>query len=388
MKIPLSYSYRNLWNRRLTTVLTLSGRARVVFVLAGILMLAEGLQKTRAVTGSPENVVVIRKGATSEVMSGVERDKAALLEALPQVAPGPGGGRLLAKELVVLVCLPKKGSGAPTNVTIRGVGPDSLALRPQVRLTQGRPPRPGSSAIMTGSSVARKFHGTGLHEHLRFALRDWTVVGVFDAGSTGFNSEIWGDADTLMQAFRRPVYSSVIFRLRSPGDFAEVRSRIDGDPRLSLEAKRESAYYAEQSEMMARFLRILGYSLTVIFSVGAVMGAMITMYSAVASRTGEIGTLRALGFRRRGILAAFLLESVFLGLLGGVAGLAPAAFLQLLTVSTMNFQSFSDLTFRFTLTPAIALTAVVFALLMGLAGGLFAAVRASRMRITEALREA
>jgi putative ABC transport system permease protein len=388
MAIPFSYSYRNLWNRRLTTSLTVAGMALVVFVFAAILMLAEGLQKTLTTTGSWDNVVVIRKGSTSEVMSGIERDKSSLLETLPQIAPGPGGRNLLARELVVLICLRKEQSGSPSNVTIRGIGDLSLDLRPQVRIVEGRRPRPGAYEIMAGSGIARQFDSVRLNRSLRFALRDWRVVGIFDAGGTGFSSEIWGDVDTLMQAFRRPVYSSVVFRLRSPGDFEAVRSRIEGDPRLSLEAKREVRYYEEQSEIMAKFLRILGYSLTVIFSIGAVMGAMITMYSAVATRTSEIGTLRALGFRRREILAAFLMEALFLGLFGGLAGLVPASFMQLLTVSTMNFQSFAELSFRFALTPGIALGSVGFALLMGLVGGVFPAARAARMKITEALREA
>jgi len=388
MAIPLSYSYRNLWARRLTTVLTLSGMALVVFVFATILMLAAGLEQTLVSTGSRDNVLVIRKGSTSEVVSGVEREKAALVETLPQIALGPAGRRLVAKELVVLITLPKRGSEKPSNVTIRGVGGASLLLRPQVRLLKGRAPRPGSTEIMVGAGIAKRFSGVGLDSSLRFALRDWRVVGIFDAGHTGFSSEIWGDAEQLMQAFRRPAFSLVLFRLRAPADLDEAVSVIGKDPRLSLEAKREDRFYEEQSEMMALFLRILGYSLTTIFSIGAVIGAMITMYSAVANRTSEIGTLRALGFQRRGILAAFLAESLFLGLIGGTVGLALSSGMQFFTISTMNFQSFAELAFRFTLTPEIVLEAVGFSVFMGLIGGLAPAVRASRMKITEALRAA
>ena len=388
MAIPIFYSYRNLWTRRLTTVLTVSGMALVVFVFATILMLAAGLEKTLVSTGSEENVLVIRKGSTSEVMSGIERDKAAILEALPQIAVGPGGQRLVARELVVLITLPKRGGDKPANVTVRGIGGASLLLRPQVRITQGRAPRPGSTEIMVGASIAKRFSGIGLDSNLRFALRDWRIVGVFDAGNTGFSSEIWGDAEQFLQTFRRPVFSSVLFRLRSSSEFSQVRSAIGGDPRLALEAKRENRFYEEQSEMMTLFLRILGYALTTIFSIGAVIGAMITMYSAVASRTSEIGTLRALGFQRRGILAAFLAESLFLGLIGGLVGLGLSSFMQLVTISTMNFQSFAELAFSFTLTPEIVLEAVGFSVLMGLVGGLAPAVRASRMRITDALRAA
>jgi ABC-type antimicrobial peptide transport system permease subunit len=191
-----------------------------------------------------------------------------------------------------------------------------------------------------------------------------------------------------MQAFRRPVYSSVIFRLNDSSQYQRVKENIETDPRLTLEAKRENSYYAEQSEMMAKFLRILGTSLTIIFSLGAIIGAMITMYAAVANRTPEIGTLRALGFRRTAILMAFLLESVALGLIGGLMGLFFASFLQLITISTVNFQTFSELAFSFALTPSIALRSLLFALIMGLVGGLLPAFRASRLKIVDALRSA
>ena len=217
-------------------------------------------------------------------------------------------------------------------------------------------------------------------------MRNWTVVGVFDAGNTGFNSEIWGDVDQLMQAFRRPVYSSVIFRLRDSSGFDSVRERIEHDPRLSLEAKRETRFYADQSEAMTKFLRILGITLTIIFSLGAVIGAMITMYAAVANRTTEIGTLRALGFMRSSILAAFILESLFLGLLGGMVGLFFASFMQLVTISTMNWQTFAELAFGFNLTFEIAWKSLLFSLFMGFAGGLLPAARAAGMNIVAALR--
>jgi ABC-type antimicrobial peptide transport system permease subunit len=246
--------------------------------------------------------------------------------------------------------------------------------------------KPGSSEIIAGQSIAKRFRGGGLGEVLRFGMRDWTVVGIFDAGNTGFSSEIWGDVDQLMQAFRRPVYSSLIFKLKDSSEFEAVKKRIEADPRLTLEAKRESRYYEEQSEMMAMFLKILGISLTAIFSLGAIIGAMITMYASVANRTAEIGTLRALGFHSMNILAAFLAESLLLGFIGGCAGLFFASFLQLFTISTLNFQTFSELAFTFSLTFSIIYKALLFALFMGFVGGLLPAFRASRMKIVEALR--
>jgi len=386
MVIPFSYTLRNLWTRRLTTALTLAGMALVVFVFAAILMLAEGLQKTLVETGSFDNVVVIRKGAVSEVQSGVARDQAAVVETEPEIDLGPEGKPLFAKELVVLVTLPRRVTGHPGNVVLRGIGPASLVLRPQVKLVTGWLPKPGSLEMMAGSSIAQRFQGGGLNETLCCGMRDWRIVGVFDAGNRGYSSEIWGDADQLMAAFRRPAYSSVIFRLRNSGAFAQIRTRLEKDPRLTVEVKREAKYYAEQSEVMAKFLRILGLTLTLIFSLGAMIGAMITMYAAVANRTGEIGTLRALGFQRRNILTAFLMESLLLGLLGGVVGLFLASFMQLITVSTMNFQTFSELAFSFTLTPEIIYQSLLFALIMGFVGGVLPAVRASRMQIVDALR--
>jgi len=388
MAVPLSYSFRNLWTRRLTTVLTASGMALVVFVFTSILMLAQGLQTTLVETGSYENVIAIRKGSSTEVQSGVDRLQASILETMPEAATVADGERLVAKEVVVLITLPKRGSSRPSNVMIRGVSRASLALRPQVRLIDGRLPRPGSSEIIAGQGVAKRFQGAGVGETLRFGTRDWMVVGIFDAGNTGFNSEIWGDADQLMQAFRRPVYSSVLLKLHDAALFDQVRTRIESDPRLTVEVKRENRYYLDQSEMMAKFLRILGISLTVIFSLGAIIGAMVTMYAAVATRTTEIGTMRALGFQRRSILAAFLFEALLLGLIGGGAGLLFASLMQFLTVSTVNFQTFSELAFRFTLTPSIAAWAMGFSVVMGFIGGFLPAVRASRMNIIEALRSA
>jgi ABC-type lipoprotein release transport system permease subunit len=386
MAIPFSYSFRNLWTRRLTTVLTASGMALVVFVFAATLMLATGLRKTLVETGSPDNVVVIRKASQSEVQSGVDRSQAALVETQPEIALGTDGRQLLAKEIVVLISLPKRGTDKPSNVVIRGVSPASLALRPQVRLIEGHMPRPGSSEVIAGQSVSKRFKGGGIGETLRFGMRDWSVVGTFDAGTTGFSSEIWGDADQLMQAFRRPVYSSVLFRLRDTSEFPKVKERIESDPRLTVEAKRETQYYSDQSEMMATFLRIMGMTLTIIFSLGAVIGAMITMYATVANRTAEIGTLRALGFRRRSIMIVFLLESLLLGLVGGLAGIVVSSFLQLFTISTVNWQTFSELAFSFTLTPDIIVQSLAFSLIMGLVGGVLPAFRAARMNIVEALR--
>ncbi|OIN94663.1 MAG: multidrug ABC transporter permease [Deltaproteobacteria bacterium CG1_02_45_11] len=386
MMIPFSYIFRNLLARRLTTVLTAFGMALVVFVFAAALMLAAGLQKTLVATGSHDNAVVIRKGSEAEVQSGIERLQASIIETQPEVARGTDGRLLAARELVVLITLPKRWTDQPSNVVIRGISEKSLDIRPQVKLAEGRMPKPGTAEIITGRSIAKRFRGGGIGETLHFGRREWTVAGIFEAGNTGYSSEIWGDVNQLMQVFRRPVYSSVIFKLRNSSEFEKVAARIENDPRLTLEAYRETHYYRKQSEMMAKFLRILGISLTLIFSIGAVIGAVITMYAAVANRTSEIGTMRALGFQRRNIIAAFLLESFILSCGGGITGLFFAAFLQLFTISTLNFQTFSELAFSFTMTPEIFSEALGFSLVMGFAGGVLPAIRASRMNIVEALR--
>jgi len=384
--VPFSYNLKNLWTRRLTTALTIGGMALVVFVFSAVLMLAEGLKKTLVATGSPDNVVFIRKGSDSEIQSGIERLQASTIETEPEIAMDDSGRKLVAKELVVVIVLPKRGTNKGSNVIIRGTSESSLLLRPQVKIVQGRLPRPGSSEIMAGISIANRFKGGAIGETLRFGMRDWNVVGIFDAGNTGFSSEIWGDVDQLMPAFRRQSYSSVIFKLRDSSEFEALKQRIERDPRLTVEAMRETRYYEKQSEMMAKFLRILGISLTIIFSLGAIIGAMITMYATVANRVSEIGTLRALGFRRTSILGAFLMEALLLGFFGGAFGLFVSSFLQLFTISTMNFQTFSELAFSFTLSFTITAQAMGFALIMGFAGGLLPAIRAARMNIVEALR--
>jgi ABC-type antimicrobial peptide transport system permease subunit len=234
--------------------------------------------------------------------------------------------------------------------------------------------------------VARQFAGVELGRALSVAQRQWQVVGIFDAGRTAFDSEIWGDAEQLAQAFRRGGWSTVIAELDSPQAFDALLAAVEADPRLTVEVKRERQFYEDQSRALAGFLRVLGLTLSVVFSLGAVIGAAITMYASVATRTAEIGTLRALGFARRSILAAFLLESLLLALAGGVAGLAAASLLQALPISTTNFQSFSELTFSFALTPPTVAASLVFSLAMGLVGGFLPAVKAARMRIVDALR--
>ncbi|MFH0822845.1 MAG: ABC transporter permease [Pseudomonadota bacterium] len=386
MTVLLSYGVRNLRARMFTTALTASGMAMVTFVFTAVLMLAEGLERTLADTGSPDNVVILRRSAETEVSSIISRYEAAQIEVGPEPDHTVQGEPMISKESVVLVTLPKKNSPKPTNVVVRGVGPWSVRLRPQVRLKSGRMFRPGSHEIIAGSSAARRITGLELNGELRFALREWRVVGIFDAADTAFDSEIWGDADQLMDAFRRNSYSAMIVRVSGPGSFDRLKKRIENDPRMTVQAKREIAFYREQSEVMTKFIRILGIVTTGFFSFGAILGAMVTMYTAVANRTKEIGTLRALGFSRAGVLSSFLAESVFLGVLGGGVGVAASSLLQLVTISTLNWETFSELAFGFTLTGGIAAYAIGFSAFMGFIGGLVPAWTAARLKIVDALR--
>lgn len=386
--VPLSYIARNLWVRRVTTVLTAGGMALVVYVFATVLMMSEGIRSTLVATGQADNVMVLRKGAGAEINSGISRGQAAILGTLPGIATDARGRPLISAESVVLISLPKRSNGKPSNATVRGTSAAGVQLRPGVKIVEGRMFRPGTSEIVVGRATAAGFAGIDLGASLRFAGRDWQIVGRFDAGGSGFDSEIWGDADQMGQAFRRNGFSIVVFRLADSGTFEATRQRIDDDPRLSLEAKPEVRFYAEQSEALASFINILGLSLAVIFSIGAVVGAMITMFAAVASRIAEIGTLRALGFRRGAVLTAFLAESLLLAALGGVLGLAAASGMQAVDVSTTNFQTFAELAFRFVLTPTIAWQSMGFALVMGVVGGFIPAWRAARLQIVDCLRAA
>jgi ABC-type antimicrobial peptide transport system permease subunit len=388
MPIPLAYSVRNLWTRKLTTALTAGGMALVVFVFTAVLMLDEGLKQTLVATGEADNILVTRRGSGTEVQSTVDRTQAAIVESQPELAAAANGAPLVSRELVVLIALPKLGSGVPTNVTIRGIGVHGLELRPQVRIREGRMPRPGTTEIMVGQSIAERFDGAGLGRTLRFGGREWSVVGVFDSGGAGFDSEIWGDAEQLVQSFRRQTYTSLVARLADASSFDAIKARLEADPRLTLEVKRERVFYEEQSRVLSNFISYLGLTLSVIFSVGAMIGAMITMYAAVSNRTNEIGALRALGFRRSSILGAFLAESLALALVGWLVGLAMSSVMTLVRISTMNLQSFAELAFSFTLTPDIVWKSLGFALLMGFLGGFLPALRAARMKIVDALRAA
>lgn len=388
MALLLAYSLRNLQERKLTNLLTATGMALVVFVYAAVLMLDSGLKQTLVATGEDSNVIFVRRSAEVEVQSLVDRLQSRIIESQPEIITGAEGAPLVSKEVAVLIALPRRGARQASNVLIRGVGPAALAVRPQVRLAEGRMFRPGSNEIVIGSALAGRFEDVEIGSSLRFVHREWKIVGRFDSGGSGFDSEIWGDGEQLMQSFRRDFFSSVTVRLADRCSFDALKARLEADPRLTIEAKRERIFYEEQSRLLSGFIQMLGITLSAMFSLGAVIGATITMYAAVASRRVEIGVLRALGFRRSRILIAFVVEALLLALIGWVFGMSFASLMTQVKISTFNFTSLSELAFRFVLTPQIVLESLVFALAMGFLGGFLPALRAARMKIVEALRVA
>jgi len=390
MKIPLKYILRNLASRKLTTGITLFGIGLVVFVFAAVLMMAYGVQRTLVSTGSENNIIVARKAANGEISSIIMREAGNIILSMDQVARDADSKPLATTDVVVVINLPKVGLGGLTNVTVRGVSGGAFQIRPSVKLVEGRMFQWGAREIIVGSASARRIAGAQIGSTIKFGGDHWTIVGRFDAGGNGFDSEIWGDVDQLQAAFgRQGAYSTVTVRLRSPQDMESFKETFAKDNRLQqYEPKPERKFFEEQSETMAMFIRILGIVITSIFSIGSAIGAMITMYAAVANRTVEIGTLRALGFRRRNILTAYLVESLALALIGGGVGLFFASFLQFFTISTINFDSFAELAFSFALSPKIIVYSMLFALAMGFIGGFLPAVRAARLNIVNALRSA
>lgn len=393
MGIPIIYNIRNLWVRKVSTLLTVGGVALAVGVLLTVMMLVEGLRHAFEKNGSADNAIVLRKNSQSETMSGLGRDTVNLLRTLPEIASGPDGRPQVAGEVVVGVNLLRRGqtdARSGSNVTVRGIEPSSLALRGHVRVVEGRAPTPGAPEIMAGRNAARGFEGCQVGGTIPMGGLDWRVVGIFESDGSAFESELWGDGDLLMRAFgREGGYSSVTFSMKDPKlDLSAIQARFDADPRLNTEIKRERDYYESTSSALRTLILTLGIVLVILFTFGAVLGAMVTMFAFVGSRTKEIGTLRALGFPRRAILTSFLIESVLLALTGGIAACLPALFIQNLSFSTTNFSTFTDVTWSFRATPGIVLWSLAFAALMGILGGLIPSIRAARLPIISALREA
>ena len=385
--IPLSYNVRSILRRRFTAFATAAGLGLVVFVFAAVLMLARGVEETLRSTGLPQNAIILRKGSSSELTSGLPKEAAKVFAADPSVAI-EGGKAMASPELFVIFQLPRVDGNGTANVAFRGFTQDGYQLvrKDQIHLVDGKLPQAGTSEVMIGRAVKGRYQGSQVGQAIKIARRDWQVVGLFEANGSGFESEIWADADQIADAMHRTGFSSLTVRLKGASELAGLKATVDADPRYNLEAKREDTYYEEASGQLAAFIRALGTVIAVFFALGATLGAMITMYAQVASRVREVGTLRALGFRRRAVLGSFLIESVVLSLLGAVAGCGFALLLSTLSFTTTNFSSFTEVKFRFHFALEIAVKATVFAVAMGLFGGLLPAARAARLPIAEATK--
>lgn len=386
--VPISYNIRNLYVRRTTTLFAALGVAFVVFVLAASLMLSEGLRRTLDDSGKADNAIVLRKGSDSEMPSSIEDATIGLIKAAPGTAKGSDGQQVAIAESVVVLFYELENGKGKSNVLMRGVPSDVLAFRPEVKIEQGRMAAAGSDELVVGQKVVGRFKDMAIGKTVELRKgRLGKIVGVFSAEGSSFESEIWGDLDFVRGAFGRDgVVQSVRVKLSSPAAFEGFEAVIEQDKRLGLEAMREVDYYRKQSEDTALFITALGSIIAVFFSIGAMIGASITMYGAVAHRIREIGVLRALGFSRFAIMTSFLFESVMLALLGGILGALAALGLGFVKFSMMNFATFSEIVFKFTPTPEILIQSVIFGCIMGVLGGFLPAVRAARTPPIEAMR--
>ena len=387
MKIPISYNVRSVLQRPLSTALTAIGIGLVVAVFIGMLALANGFRAALIRTGSDRNAMVLRRGADSELSSGLPRETASLLAASPHVATGADGRPMVSPEVYVLIPLPRPDDTvAVANVVVRGVSEQAWDVRANVRVVDGHRPESGRSEICLGRKMVGRFAHTALGETMRFGNRDWTVVCHFSAGGSSFESEIWGENEQFMPVFRGEFFQSVSFRLEDPARFDEAKRALEGDQRLTVDVHRESEFYASQSALLGRILQILAVLITSIMAVGAVFGAVNTMYAAVASRAPEIAVLLTLGFHPRSVLASFLAESAIIAAGGGVLGCLMALPINGVVTSTTNWASFSEVAFSFRVTPTLLLAGVAFAVVMGVVGGFFPAWRAARLPVVQALR--
>jgi putative ABC transport system permease protein len=387
MGLVTNYNLRSMIVRKGTAAMTAMGIAMVVAVFVMTMAIAQGFRGALVASGSNDNAILLRKGATSETVSAVLRPQLSLIEAQPQVARGADGHALASPELVVIISLPRASDNHPANVPLRGVGPRAFEIRNTLTFVEGRRLAPGMREINVGQQAVHRFKGLSLGSDVKFGGTTWTVVGVFTADDASFESEVWGDVDLMMPAFQRNGYQSVTVKLVDPSAFDAFQAAIAADPRLDLKPQPERDYYDGQSATTGTLIRIFATFVTAILSIGAVFGAMNTMYAAVAYRTREIGTLRALGFSRLRIVSAFLAESVALAIVGGVIGCIIALPVHGLSTGAMNMTSFSELAFKFRITPGLLLAGLLFSALMGAAGGLLPAIRAARIPVARALRE-
>jgi ABC-type antimicrobial peptide transport system permease subunit len=388
MKIPIIYNLRSLKQRPASTITTALGMALVVAVFIAMMALANGFMAALVSTGSGDNVIVLRKGANQEMSSGVARQVASIIAGMPFVASGSDNLPLVSPETFVVVPLERRNNAGMANVVVRGVSTKAFEVRKGVAVSEGRAFRSGAREVVVGKAFASRFPNSEVGATIKFADTDWTVAGHFTADGSSFESEIWGENEQLMPVFRGEIFQSVTFRMKDPGSFAGIKQSLEGDSRLQVDAFREDDFYASQSTMLATILKFIAIFVASIMAVGAVFGAVNTMYAAVASRAPEIGVLLTLGFRPRSVMSSFLLEAILIAALGGALGCLIALPINGLVTSTTNWASFSEVAFAFRVTPALLLNGMIFAVTMGVIGGLLPARAAARQHVVDALRQA
>ena len=385
--IPIVYNVRSVVRRPLSTALTALGVGLVVAVFIGMLALANGFAAALAKTGSNTNAIVLRKGADSELSSGLGRDVVSVIAASPHVATAADNRPLVSPEVYVLIPLAKSfDTTQVANVVVRGVSDQAWQVRSNVQVTEGQRFASGRAEVCVGKRLVQRFPHTGIGQTLHFAGRDWAVTCHFSAAGSAFESEIWGENEQFMPVFRGDVFQSITFRLKDPHAFDDARRLLQDDKRMTVDVHRESEFYAQQSQLLGRILSFLAVVITSIMAVGAVFGAINTMYAAIASRAPEIGVLLTLGFRPFSVLVSFLAESAFIAVIGGVLGCLFALPLNGIVTSTTNWSSFSEIAFSFRVTPLLLLLGLIFAVVMGVVGGFFPALRAARLQVVQALR--
>ncbi|MGE5125193.1 MAG: ABC transporter permease [Betaproteobacteria bacterium] len=388
MPIPVAYNLRSARERWTSSVVAVLGIAGTVGVFVAMLALARGFKATVISSGLPQNAIVQRAGADTEMTSILTLDDVHVVEELPQVARAADGKPLVSPEVVVIAPIPLRDTGTDANVQVRGVSPRVLGVRDNVTLVEGRFIQPGLAEAVIGKGAHNAYTGLDLGATVRIGAGTWKIVGVFDGHGTAFDSEVWADASVLDGFYQRPtnVFQSATVRLKSKDDFAAFEATLKGDPRLNLQAQRETDYYAKQSQIVTTLITVLGTLIAVIMGLGAVFGALNTMYSAVSERSREIAVLRAIGFGGGAIVLSFFVESLIIALCGGLVGCVAALPVNGITTGTMNFQTFSHLAFAFRITPDLLAMGMVFALLMGAIGGLPPAIRAAHANVAHALR--
>jgi ABC-type antimicrobial peptide transport system permease subunit len=391
MPIPATYSLRSIMIRRGSSAMAIAGIALVVIVFVTLLSLAAGFRKAVSSSGSDQNILVLRKGADAELQSQVSRDCFSIISAMPIVASSPTGNTLSVAESVIILSR-KKRDGGDTNIIFRGTPEDSTKVHTEARLSEGRWFRSGTTEAVIGIGLARRIEGFELGQTLMAGRTAWTITGVFEAGGSALESEAWIDNELMQSVFNRGnSFQSILFQAAGDPALAlkELQRHIDTDPRLrSLEATSELVYYTKQSQLMSSVITVLGGLLTAIMAVGAIVGAMNTMYAAVSQRKREIGCMLAMGFTPASIWMAFILESLILSSIGAILGCAISFLFHGVKTGTANWVTFSETAFEFHITPQIALSATVLALMMGFVGGFLPALHAARMKVVDALRRA